>query len=78
MTLDKHKLQGIPPIRQKTLPPSEFESLLAQAGYTYLGSGSAQMGRFKLWWGHPSYPRIEAIYSSDKQRVITAYHPSAD
>lgn len=34
MTLDKHRIDGIPAITSKTLPASELDELLLQAGYT--------------------------------------------
>jgi hypothetical protein len=42
MTLDKHKIDGIPPITSKTLPASELDALLLQAGYTKIGSAPAK------------------------------------
>ena len=38
MTLDKHKLDGIPQITVKTLPSREFELLLLTAGYGKMGT----------------------------------------
>lgn len=74
MTLEKHRLDGIPRITRRTLPTSEFEAMLKGAGYTYLGSAPAQGNRHKAWWTHDTYRRVEAIYSPDRQIVITAYH----
>ena len=37
MTLDKHKLDGIPQITAKTLPREQFEKLLKDEGYQRLG-----------------------------------------
>lgn len=42
MTLDKHKLDGIPQIAAKTLPVQEFDALLINAGYTKIGTASAR------------------------------------
>ncbi|MEO0456300.1 MAG: hypothetical protein AAF152_06900 [Cyanobacteria bacterium P01_A01_bin.114] len=74
MTLDKHKLDGIPQIESKTLPTETFESLLTGAGYTKLGTAPAKGNRIKSWWMHLTYRRIEAIYSPDGEIAITAYH----
>jgi hypothetical protein len=74
MTLDKHKLDGIPQITSKILPVNEFETLLVSAGYQRAGSAPAKGNRIKVWWNHSSYRRIEAIYSSDSKVAITAYH----
>lgn len=74
MTLDKHKIEGLQAFTHTTLPVHEFESRMVSAGYMLAGSAPAQGKRFKFWWTHPSYPRVESIYSSDKTRVITAYH----
>ena len=59
MTLDKHKIEGIVQI---------------QAGYTKIGTAPAQGNRIKSWWTHPTYPRVESIYSPDGTIAITAYH----
>ena len=74
MTLNKHKLDGIPQIAAKTLPAQEFDALLINAGYTKLGTAPAKGNRIKTWWSHPIFRRIEAIYSSDESIAITAYH----
>ena len=74
MTLDKHKLDGITRIQAKTLPASEFEQLLVSVGYSKIGTAPAKGNRVKSWWTHPTYRRIEIIYSSDSTIVITAYH----
>ena len=74
MTLDKHKLDGIPQIKSKTLPAEKFESLLAAAGYKRFGAAPAQGNRLKIWWSHVEYRRIEAIYSPDSKVAITVYH----
>jgi hypothetical protein len=75
MTLDKHKLDGIPQINVKTLPSTEFELLLLTAGYSKIGTAPAQGNRLKVWWTHSNFRRIEAIYSFDGTVAITAYHP---
>lgn len=74
MTLDKHKLEGIPQISSKTLSTENFEALLTNAGYTRLGTAPAQGKRIKTWWGHNTHRRIESIYSPDGKIAITAYH----
>jgi len=74
MTLNKHKLDGIPQIAAKTLPSQEFDGLLGDAGYTKIGSASAKGNRIKIWWSHSAFRRIEAIYSPDGAIAITAYH----
>lgn len=74
MTLDRHKLDGILQITAKVLPTPDFEALLIEAGYQKIGSAPAQGRRIKVWWNHPTYRRIEAIYSPDQQMAITAYH----
>ena len=33
MTLDKHKIDGVPQITVRALPTEEFDALLIQAGY---------------------------------------------
>jgi hypothetical protein len=74
MTLDKHKIDGIPQITARVLPATEFDALLIQAGYTQIGSAPAQGNRIKAWWTHPTHARVEAIYSADGAVAITAYH----
>lgn len=74
MTLDKHKLEGIPQIKEKILPAENFETLLNEAGYTKLGEAPAKGKRIKIWWAHKTHRRIEAIYSTDRKVAITAYH----
>lgn len=74
MTLDKHKLDGVPQIKSKTLPVDKFEDLLRTEGYQQTGTAPAQGNRIKVWWVHPTYRRIEAIYSPDSKVAITAYH----
>jgi hypothetical protein len=75
MTLDKHQIDGLPGFKQKTMPANEFENLMGEAGYEKVGSGQGQAGRIKIWWSHKTYRFVESIYSSDKNTVITAYHP---
>ena len=48
MTLDKHKLDGIPQITAKTLPSTEFELLLLTAGYSKMGTAPAQGNPMKV------------------------------
>jgi hypothetical protein len=61
MTLDKHSIQGLAAFTTKTLPSSEFEKLMINAGYTDVGTAPAQAGRIKVWWSHPDYPRVESV-----------------
>lgn len=75
MTLDKHELQGIGRINRRTMPAPDFEALLDSHGYSISGSAPAQGKRVKVWFSHPTYNRIESIYSPDRSTVITAYHP---
>ncbi len=74
MTLDKHQFDGIGKITAKTLPTLTFEQLLLDTGYTKIGTAPAQGNRIKTWWTHPTYRRLEVIYSPDTKIVITAYH----
>lgn len=74
MTLNKHPIYGLPKFDCKTMPAEKFDSLMLASGYTQIGSGKGQGKRIKIWWIHDSYPRVESIYSEDKQTVITAYH----
>lgn len=74
MTLDKHKIDGLPQITSKILPSAEFEHRMKQAGYLKIGSAPAQGNRLKVWWNHPTFRRVEAIYSPDGAIAITAYH----
>lgn len=76
MTLDKHNIQGLAAFTSKTLPSSDFEQLMSNAEYFEIGTAPAQGGRIKVWWSHDSYPRVESIYSPDKNTVLTAYHIS--
>lgn len=75
MTLDKHKIDGIPRITANILSAPEFERIMSEAGYSKLGSAPAKGNRVKVWWSHPTYRRVEAIYSPDMKIAITAYHP---
>jgi hypothetical protein len=61
-------------ITSKTLPASELDPLLLQAGYTKIGSAPAKGNRLKSWWNHPKFARVEVIYSPDGTTAITAYH----
>lgn len=74
MTLDKHTIQGLSTFTTNTLPSREFEKKMIDAGYYETGTAPAQSGRIKVWWSHDSYPRVESIYSFDRNVVITAYH----
>jgi hypothetical protein len=74
MTLDKHKLEGLKPIKSRTLPAIKFEQRLQQAGYAKRGSAPAKGKRIKVWWYHPKHAWIEAIYSPNQKITITAYH----
>jgi hypothetical protein len=47
---------------------------MIKAGYFEVGTASAQGGRVKIWWSHDDYPRVESIYSPDKNIVLTADH----
>ncbi|BAU10193.1 hypothetical protein LEP3755_06730 [Leptolyngbya sp. NIES-3755] len=74
MTLDKHLIDGIPPITTKVMSAPDFDALLIQAGYSKIGTAPAQGNRIKTWWSHPEYARVEVIYSPDGAIAITAYH----
>ncbi|RUT01631.1 hypothetical protein DSM106972_067280 [Dulcicalothrix desertica PCC 7102] len=74
MTLDKHTIQGLPAFTTTTLSKSEFSERMINAEYYEVGTAPAQGGRIKVWWSHNSYPRVESIYSPDKNIVLTAYH----
>ncbi len=76
MTLNKHQIQGLPKFKTIVLAAAEFEKIMMDAGYNQSGSAPAQNKRIKIWWVHNDYPRVESIYSSDKNTVITAYHVS--
>ena len=74
MTLNKHQIDGLPKILDRTMPTSKFEQILLNAGYTKAGTAAAKGNRIKSWWTHLSYRRVEVIYSPDGALVITAYH----
>jgi hypothetical protein len=74
MTLDRHKIEGVPQITVKVLPAAAFDERLTQAGYAKIGTAPAQGNRVKCWWTHSTYPRVESIYSPDGSVAITAYH----
>ena len=74
MTLDKHTIDGVEPFQSRTCSVARFEERLTAVGYVVCGSASTWKGRFKVWWIHQEYQRVEAIYSPDYQTVITAYH----
>jgi hypothetical protein len=74
MTLDRHKIEGVPQITVKVLPAETFDDRLVEAGYLKIGTAPAQGNRLKSWWSHPIHPRVEAIYSPDGSVAITAYH----
>jgi hypothetical protein len=74
MTLDKHIIQGVPPITVKVLAAQDFNQRLQSAGYEQMGTAPAQGNRLKAWWTHPIHPRVEVIYSPDGEVAITAYH----
>jgi hypothetical protein len=76
MTLNKHQIQGLPKFKSRVLAAENFEKIMMAAGYIQSGSAPAQNNRIKIWWVHNDYPRVESIYSSDKNTVITAYHVS--
>ncbi len=74
MTLNKHRIDGLPKILERTMPAAKFEQMLLAAGYIKIGTAAAQGNRIKAWWTHSSYRRVEVIYSSDAATVVTAYH----
>ncbi len=74
MTLNKHQIQGLPNFTSTILDASTFELLMVGAGYSKSGSAPAKGNRVKVWWIHNQFPRVESIYSPDKQIVITGYH----
>ncbi len=55
MTLDKHRIDGLPRIVDRTMPTTKFEPMLTAAGYTKLGTTAAKGNRVKAWWIHPNY-----------------------
>ena len=74
MTLDKHRIDGLPSILDCIMVTSRFEQLLINAGYAKVGTAPAQGNRLKAWWTHPIYQRVEVIYTADSSIVITSYH----
>lgn len=74
MTLDKRTIQGLPAFTTTTLSKSEFEERMINAEYYEVGTAPGQGGRIKVRWSHNAYPRVESIYSPDKNIVLTAYH----
>lgn len=74
MTLDKHQIDGLSKILDKTMPATRFEQMLINAGYSKIGSAPAKGNRIKAWWTHLNYRRVEVIYSPDAITVLTAYH----
>ena len=50
----------------------KLEKRMLNAGYFEIGSAPGQGGRIKVWWSHNEYPRVESIYSPDKNIVLTA------
>jgi len=78
VTLGKHKIGGVTLDGVKTVAAKIMESRLHSAGYVRTGSASAEGGRWKIWFKHPTYGIVEAIYSPDKLTVITAYHSNEE
>ncbi|MTJ50640.1 hypothetical protein FJR05_23385 [Dolichospermum sp. UHCC 0259] len=76
MTLNKHRLDGLPSFPSRILDAIKFEQILMDAGYSITASAPANGDRIKVWWSHPTYRRIESIYNQDKTIAITAYHPN--
>lgn len=74
MTLNRHRIDGLPKILDRTMPAARFEQLLADAGYIKIGAAPAKGDRIKAWWTHLTYQRVEVIYSADAATVVTAYH----
>lgn len=74
MTLDKHRIDGLPKILDRTMVSSRYEQLLIDAGYSKVGTAPAKGDRVKAWWIHPSYRRVEVIYTADQSLVVSAYH----
>lgn len=74
MTLDKHRIDGLPKILDRTMLATRFEQMLIDAGYTKIGSAPAKGNRSKAWWTHSTYQQVEVIYSGDSQTVVTAHH----
>lgn len=74
MTLDKHRIDGLPNILDRIMVTSRFEQLLVDAGYVKVGTAPAKGNRIKAWWTHPLYRRVEVIYTNNGLIVVTAYH----
>ncbi len=74
MTLNKHRIDGLPRILDRTMSTTKFEPMLTTAGYIKIGTTAAKGNRVKAWWMHPNYRRVEVIYSYDGNVVVTAYH----
>ncbi len=74
MTLNKHRIDGLPRLLDRTMFTIKFEPMLTAAGYTKIGTAAAKGNRVKAWWTHPAYRRVEVIYSPDATVVVTAYH----
>jgi hypothetical protein len=74
MTLEKHKLDGLPKFTRKTEPVVKFEAKLKKAGYYSTSTMPAKGNRVAVIWEHPQYRRIKAIHSSNQKIAITAYH----
>lgn len=65
MTLDKHRIDGLPKILDRTMVSLRFEQLLIDAGYGKVGTAPAKGDRTKAWWIHSYYRRVEVIYTAD-------------
>lgn len=74
MTLERHQIDGIAKITERTLPAATFEQILIDAGYTKIGTAPAKGNRVKAWWTHTTYRRIKVIYGTNQTIAITAYH----
>lgn len=48
MTLNKHKIQGLPEFKCQTLSATRFEQLMIDAGYSTSGTAPAQGNRILL------------------------------
>jgi hypothetical protein len=75
VTLGKHKISGLTLNQIKPLPASIFEKLMIEAGYFRTNSAPTFQGRWFIYFEHPVFRRVEAVYSPNKKMVITAYHP---
>lgn len=45
MTLDRHRIDGLPKILDQTMPATRFEQLLIDAGYIKIGTAPAKGNR---------------------------------